>query len=79
MSDGFGEKITRGAGNALGCAGNTFGCLFYLSFTLVCVGAWFTDIAVCFQRHYYGFLIAGAILFPIAVIHGIGLWFGWWS
>ncbi len=28
------------------------------------------------QRWPLGFLIAGAIIFPIGIIHGIGLWFG---
>ena len=59
-------------------AGTTIGCLLYGSFTVLMLGAWFTHIAVCFSRHYYGFLIAGAIFFPIGIIHGIGLWFGWW-
>jgi hypothetical protein len=57
----------------------TLGCIWYLGLSLLMLVAWLTHIFVCFQRHYYGFLIAGAIVFPIAVIHGIGLWFGWWS
>ena len=32
----------------------------------------------CFNEKLYGFLIAGAIFFPIAVVHGWGIWLGWW-
>ena len=26
----------------------------------------------------WGFLIAGAIFFPVAIVHGVGIWFGFW-
>ena len=39
------------------------------------VAAWFTHIIVCFKTAAWGFLIAGAILFPVAVCHGTWLWF----
>ena len=38
--------------------------------------AWITHIVVCLQTTSWGFLIAGALLFPIAWIHGTGIWFG---
>ena len=41
------------------------------------VGAWLTHIVVCLKTAAWGFLIAGAIFFPIGIIHGVGLWFGW--
>jgi hypothetical protein len=37
--------------------------------------AWFTHIFTCFAEGWYGFLIAGAIMPPIGVFHGIYLWF----
>ena len=40
------------------------------------VAAWLTHIIVCLKVGSWGFLIAGAIMFPIAIIHGIGIWFG---
>ena len=43
---------------------------------LVC--SWFTHIVVCIKASAWGFLIAGAIFFPIAWVHGTGVWFGWW-
>lgn len=45
---------------------------------LVSVMAWFTHLYKCFNEEQWGFLIAGAIFFPIAIIHGIGTWFGAW-
>jgi hypothetical protein len=43
----------------------------------VLVAAWITHVVVCLKTAAWGFLIAGAILFPIGIIHGVGLWFGW--
>ena len=40
--------------------------------------AWFTHLVVCFTDDRWGFLIAGAIMFPIAIVHGVGIWFGVW-
>ena len=37
--------------------------------------AWFTHIFTCFAEGLWGFLIAGAIMFPIGIFHGIYLWF----
>jgi hypothetical protein len=42
------------------------------------VGAWLTHIVHCITEEVWGFLIAGAIFFPIAVVHGTGLWLGIW-
>ena len=40
------------------------------------VAAWLTHVIICFKAASWGFLIAGAIFFPVAVVHGTGLWFG---
>jgi len=40
------------------------------------VAAWLTHIVVCLATASWGFLVAGALLFPIAWIHGTGIWFG---
>lgn len=39
------------------------------------VAAWLTHIFTCFADGLWGFLIAGAIMFPIGILHGIYLWF----
>jgi hypothetical protein len=45
---------------------------------LVCFAGWLTHLVVCFSEDKWGFLIAGAIFFPVGIIHGIGRWFGFW-
>ena len=46
-----------------------------LLFFIWIVSAWFTHLFVCFADAAWGFLIAGAILFPVAVVHGTWSWF----
>ncbi|WP_170941531.1 hypothetical protein [Bordetella genomosp. 7] len=38
--------------------------------------SWLTHVVVCLKTASWGFLVAGSIFFPVAVIHGTGLWFG---
>lgn len=45
-------------------------------FAIIAVGAWLTHIVNCIMLAKWGFLIAGAIMFPIAIIHGIMIWMG---
>ena len=40
------------------------------------IGSWLTHVIVCIQTASWLFLLAGAIFFPIGMIHGTGLWFG---
>jgi hypothetical protein len=40
------------------------------------IGSWLTHVVVCLTAGKWGFLIAGAIIFPIAWIHGTGIWLG---
>lgn len=47
----------------------------FIVFAIVPIAAWFNHIITCFQEELWGFLIAGAIMFPIGIIHGIWLWF----
>lgn len=44
----------------------------------VIVAAWGTHLYTCFTQERWGFLIAGALAFPIGIIHGIGIWLGVW-
>ncbi len=43
--------------------------------SLTVIAAWLTHIITCFSDGLWGFLIAGAIMFPIGIIHGVWLWF----
>ena len=54
------------------------GGFFSLILGFACAAAWFQHIYACFTDDHWGFLIAGALFFPVAIIHGIGIWFGVW-
>ena len=55
-----------------------FGPSMVLVFALVMIAAWFQHLYRCFTEEAWGFLIAGAIFFPIAMVHGLGIWIGLW-
>lgn len=45
---------------------------------IAALAAWITHVVVCLSAGKWGFLIAGALVFPIGIIHGVGIWFGFW-
>ena len=49
--------------------------LFGWGIGLAFIAAWLTHIFTCFAHEMWGFLIAGALMFPIGILHGIYLWF----
>jgi hypothetical protein len=54
-----------------------------VSLTCICLGviplaAWLTHVITCISEATWGFLVAGAIFFPIGMVHGIGIWMGVW-
>jgi hypothetical protein len=49
-----------------------------LLLTVALIASWFQHLYTSFTEEAWGFLIAGAIFFPIAWVHGIGVWFGLW-
>ena len=56
--------------------GNTIGPVVLLLLTISSIAAWFTHIIHCLMAAKYLLLIVGAIVAPVGVIHGVGLWFG---
>lgn len=52
-----------------------FGILWLL-LAFSTIPARFTHVYVCLVAEQWGFLIAGAIFAPVAVIHGWGIWLG---
>lgn len=52
--------------------------IFGLVLLVWLAASWITHVVVCLKAASWGFLIAGAIFFPVAVIHGTGVWFGAW-
>ena len=45
---------------------------------LLGTAAWVQHIHTCFTEERWGFLVAGAICFPVAIVHGVGIWLGVW-
>ena len=58
--------------------GETTTELLGVALFLAGVAAWITHVVVCLKAGSWGFLIAGAIAFPVAIVHGVGCWFGAW-
>ena len=54
------------------------GTLIAWTIILIPVFAWFQHLYTCFTEGTWGFLIAGAIFFPVAIVHGLGIWIGIW-
>lgn len=50
-----------------------FGCLGSI---IAMIAGWLTHIINCLMMGKWCFLIAGAIFFPIGIIHGFLVWFG---
>ena len=48
-----------------------------LSVAAVCYAAWLTSIVFCAAHGSRPLLVATATFFPVGVVHGIGIWFGW--
>ena len=50
----------------------------FLAITTIIVlfAGWLTHIIHCLMYAKYVLLIAGALVFPVGIIHGIGIWFG---
>lgn len=53
----------------------TIGCTLFM---LVMGAAWATHVIVTIVRHEWLLLIAGAVAFPVGIIHGFGIWLGIW-
>lgn len=49
--------------------------LIGFTFGMWLLTSWITHVISCFIAGTWGFLIAGAICFPVAWVHGTWLWF----
>lgn len=54
------------------------GILVGIAIGLWMLASWLTHVIVCIKASSWGFLIAGAIFFPVGMVHGTGIWFGAW-
>ncbi len=48
----------------------------YIGIPLTLFAGWVNHIIICIQSEQWMLLLAGAILFPVGIVHGIGAWFG---
>lgn len=72
-----GSNNARGRENLMKVKAQGFGgCLFVIATFVLTFGAWITHIVYCLEHKRWGFLIAGALVFPIAIIHGWLIWLG---
>jgi hypothetical protein len=55
---------------------DVMGFVGMLSLILVPIAAWLTHVIYCLSAAKYVLLLAGGIVAPIGVIHGVGIWFG---
>ena len=58
--------------------GENVGGIIGIAVMLLFFAAWLQHLYACFTTDRWGFLIAGAIMFPVAIVHGIGIWLGFW-
>lgn len=42
----------------------------------IAISAWITHVVYSISAEAWGFLIAGAVFFPVAVVHGVMIWLG---
>lgn len=52
--------------------------ILVMGIPLIGITSWLTHVIVCIKTGAWGLLIAGGLIFPVGMIHGIGLWFGAW-
>ena len=49
---------------------------FVILLALVWFAAWITHIVTCILAHEWLFMIIGAFIAPIGVVHGVMIWLG---
>lgn len=52
---------------------DVFGMLLFL----VIIAGWITHLVVCIAAKAWLFMIVGALIFPVAVVHGWATWLGY--
>lgn len=57
---------------------NPFSVVIAVGLGLLGFFSWLQHLITCFSEGLWGFLVAGAILPPIGMVHGIGIWLGAW-
>ena len=47
-----------------------------MGFALAWCSAWLTHVVTCILQHEWLFMIVGALIAPIGVVHGVMIWLG---
>jgi hypothetical protein len=47
-------------------------------FAAACYAALLTHVVSCAHDRLWGLLAFGALIVPVGILHGIGVWFGVW-
>lgn len=50
--------------------------IIYSLFAVVPIAAWITHVIVCIKSASWILLLFGCIVFPVGIIHGVGVWMG---
>lgn len=45
---------------------------------LWCIAALVAHVIACVMTNWAAMLIAGLVFFPVGIVHGTGVIFGWW-
>jgi hypothetical protein len=52
---------------------------FQFACFLIAFSAWMTHVVTTIKDGRFLLLLCGAVMFPIGVIHGWGIWLGFWQ
>ena len=70
---------TYARGKGAGLKGQTRdGGIFGITLATLTFAGWCQHLYTCFFYANWGFLITGAVISPIGIFNGWGIWLGWW-
>ena len=52
--------------------------LVSLLLVITVIGTWFTSFVYAIKHSEWVLLLVDCVFFPAGVVHGLGLWLGWW-
>lgn len=55
------------------------GLVFAIVFGQLCFGGFAQHVYTCAQQENWTFLLSGSLVFPVGIVHGWGVWLGFWG
>ena len=49
---------------------------FWIALCAACFAAWITHVVTCILAHEWLFMVLGALLAPVGIVHGVMIWLG---